>query len=114
MPDISWKMDSVILGITLLIIADASSFWSANNPSGFTERRFAGEGGMVEDETKVDILYLGGGKAMVETLIVGYGGALVTGSWWPLASGMIYQAANYLWHKWHIENPHPTSTRIQG
>ena len=104
-------MNPTILGITLLIIADASSFWSANNPSFFTVRHFTTESAERAETTKTDIR-AGGGKATLETLIVGYGAALVTSSWWPLASALGYMAIDWAWYEWAMQHPHPKTKGI--
>lgn len=108
MADISWRMDATILGITLLIIADASSFWSANNPSFFTVRTFTTESEEKARNTKTDIR-AGGGKATIETAIVGYGACLVTRSWWPLAAALGYMAVDWAWYEWAMKHPHSSS-----
>jgi hypothetical protein len=104
-------MDATILGITLLIIADASSFWSANNPSFFTVRHFTTESQAKAETTKTDIR-AGGGKATLETAIVGYGACLVTKSWWPLAAALSYMAIDWIWYEWAMANPHPNTVGI--
>jgi hypothetical protein len=108
---ITWRMDATILGIALLIIADASSFWSANNPSFFTVRHFTTESEEKAQTTKTDIR-AGGGKATIETVIVGYGAVLVTRSWWPLASALSYMAVDWVWYEWAMQHPHANTTGI--
>ena len=109
--DITWRMDATILGISLLTVADASSFVSANNPSFLTTRRFAGNTTQVKQETAQDI-HLGLGKATLETIAIGFGGALVTKSWWPLALPIAYMALQLGWFRWALANPHPKSPDI--
>jgi hypothetical protein len=111
MANITWRMNPTILGITLLIIADASSFWSANNPSFFTVRHFTTESEEKAKTTKTDIR-AGGGKATVETAIVGYGAALVTRSWWPLAAALGYMAVDWAWYEWAMKHPHGNTKGI--
>lgn len=105
MANITWRMNPTILGITLLIIADASSFWSANNPSFFTVRTFTTESAQKAKDTKTDIR-AGGAKATIETVIVGYGSALVTKSWWPLAGALGYMVVDWVWYEWAMQHPH--------
>jgi len=104
-------MNPTILGITLLIIADASSFWSANNPSFFTVRHFTTESEHKAQTTKIDIR-AGGGKATLETAVVSYGACLVTKSWWPLAAAMGYMAIDWAWYEWAMKNPHSHAVDI--
>lgn len=111
MANITWRMNPTILGITLLIIADASSFWSANNPSFFTVRHFTTESEEKARTTKVDIR-AGGGKATLETAVVGYGAALVTKSWWPLAAALGYMGIDWMWYEWAMKHPHANSKGI--
>jgi hypothetical protein len=107
----SWKMNPTILGIALLTIADASSFWSANNPSFFTVRHFTTQGDQKAADTRTDI-YAGGAKATVETVIVGFGGVLITKSWWPLAAPLAYMGICWAWYKWALDNPHDNAEPI--
>lgn len=101
-------MNPTILGISLLTIADASSFWSANNPSFFTVRTFTTKGDQQAEHARTDI-YAGGAKATVETVAIGFGGAFVTKSWWPLAIPLAYMGICWAWYKWALDNPHPTA-----
>jgi hypothetical protein len=110
---IGWKMDPTVLGIALLTIADSSSFVSANNPSGFTFRRFSGQNDKIRSETWEDA-HLGLGKAGLETLAVGFGGALITESWWPLILPMAYLMLQVGWTRWNLNNPHTESTSISS
>lgn len=104
-------MNPTILGIALLTIADSSSFWSANNPSFFTVRHFTTEGDQKAEDTKTDI-YAGGAKASIETVLVGFGGALITKSWWPLAAPLAYLGVCWMWYKWALEHPHENNVAI--
>lgn len=108
---IGWKIDPTIAGLTFLTIADASSFWSANNPSFFTVRHFTTEGDQKAEDTRTDI-YIGSLKATLETITVGFGGALITKSWWPLAGPMIYIALDWWFYKWALDNPHKNNQPI--
>jgi hypothetical protein len=110
---VGWKMSPTILATTLLVIADASSFWSANNPSFMTERRFTTNSPQTAAETKTDIR-AGGAKAALESMLVGYGASIVTKSWWPLAIPLGYLAFNWAWHEWAMSHPHPTSTPMDN
>lgn len=104
-PKLSWKLNAEIAGMTLLTIADASSFWSANNPSFMTVRTFRTAGGKKADDTRKDI-YIGSAKATAETIIVGYGACLLTKSWWPLAAPLAYIAFDWWFYEWALRHPH--------
>jgi hypothetical protein len=106
-------MNPTILATSLLVIADASSFWSANNPSFMTERRFTTESEQTAAETKIDIR-AGGAKAVVESVIVGYGASIVVKSWWPLAVPLGYLTINWIWHEWAMSHPHPTGESMSN
>lgn len=107
----SWKLNPTTFGIALLTIADSSSFWSANNPSFFTVRHFTTQSDQKAEDTRTDI-YAGGMKATIETVIVGFGGVLITKSWWPLAAPIAYLGVSWLWYKWALEHPHEGTTSI--
>lgn len=102
---LSWTMNATVLGLALLVIADASSFWSANNPSLMTERTFTTKGGKKASDTTTDI-QIGGVKAIVESIIVGIGASLVVGSFWPWAAQGVYMATNWPYHHWALTHPH--------
>lgn len=108
---LSWAMSAGTLGVALLVIADASSFWSANNPSWMTERTFATKGGKDQRNTAEDIS-IGGGKALAESAIVGIGASIVTGSFWPWAVQALYFGANWPFHHWAMLNPHDNDHSI--
>ena len=102
---VDWHMDPTVLGIALLTIADSSSFVSANNPSFFTVRHFSSAEGNKPETTREDI-HIGLVKAGVETVLVGVGGALITGSWWPLVLPAAYWAFQVGFFRWALDNPH--------
>lgn len=101
----SWKLNSEIIGITALVVGDAAAFWSANNPSVFTVRAFRRKGGKEAEQTKRDIR-LGGLAGSGLALIVGFGGSLVTQSWWPIAGAAGILAFEWVLWEWAIRNPH--------
>jgi hypothetical protein len=100
-----WKASPDSVALSLLIIADASSFWSANNPSGFTIRSFSTEGGEKHDQAATDI-QIGGVKAIVESAVVAIGASVLTGSYLPWASQAAYLAVDWLYFDWALRNPH--------
>lgn len=105
MAQLSWKLNSEIIGITALVMGDAAAFWSANNPSVFTVRAFRRKGGKEAEQTKRDIR-LGGAAGSLLALMVGAGGSLVTKSWWPLAGSAAILAFQWTLWEWAIKNPH--------
>jgi hypothetical protein len=102
---LTWAMNATVLGLALLVIADASSFWSANNPSFMTERTFTTTGGKKAADTTMDI-QIGGVKAIIESALVGIGASLVVGSFWPWAAQGIYMVSNWPYHQWGLTHPH--------
>lgn len=108
---ITWKLDPTIAGLALLTIADASSFWSANNPSFFTVRHFTTQGDQKASDTRNDI-HIGSLKATAETVIIGMGAVLITKSWWPIAAPMAYIALDWMFYEWAMNHPHANNENI--
>jgi hypothetical protein len=102
---LTWKADPATLGLALLVIADASSFWSANNPSGFTVRSFSTEGGDKHDQACTDI-QIGSVKAIGESAIIAIGASLLTGSLLPWAAQAVYLLGDWFYYDWALNNPH--------
>ena len=102
---LTWKADPATLGLALLVIADASSFWSANNPSGFTVRSFSTEGGAKHDQACTDI-QIGSVKAIAESAIIAIGASLLTGSYLPFAAQATYLLGDWFYYDWALNNPH--------
>lgn len=112
MDKIGWKANPTVAGLALLTIADASSFWSANNPSFFTVRHFTSSDDQRAEDTKIDI-YIGSAKATLETVLVGVGAVLITKSWWPLAAPLGYIALDWLFYEWALRHPHDNNVSIE-
>lgn len=108
---IGWKLDPTIAGLALLTIADASSFWSANNPSFFTVRHFTTQGDQKASDTRNDI-HIGSLKATAETIIIGTGAVLITKSWWPLVAPLGYIALDWWFYEWAMNHPHANNENI--
>lgn len=108
---LSWQITAGTLGIALLTIADASSFWSANNPSGFTVRSFATEGGD-KHRRAVEDIQMGATKAVAESAIIGIGGSILTGSFLPWVAQASYLVVDWAWYEWCLRNPHTGRTGI--
>lgn len=102
---VGWALNAEVLGLSLLTIADAAGFWSANNPSFMTTRSFTTAGGNKADTVREDIT-IGGVKAVVETVLVGFGAALVVKSWWPLLVPIVYMVVQWCFFAWALRNPH--------
>jgi len=101
----SWTIDAESAGVTALCIGDAFAAWSACNPSIFTVRTFRTLGGVEADNTKGDIRRgsaIGSGLA----LIVGFGGSLVTRSWYPLVGTIAMLMVLWATYEWALANPH--------
>lgn len=98
----NWRIDSQVAGISALVAADAAAYLSAFNPSIFTIRSFANSWG--GQETKGDIrrgVVLGAAL----TLVTGFGGSAVTGSWWPFVSAIAVLVVIALAYEWALANP---------
>jgi hypothetical protein len=102
---LTWRASPEAVGIALLVIADASSFWSANNPSGFTVRSFSTEGGTKHAQACTDI-QIGGVKALAESAVVAIGASVLTGSYLPWAVQAAYLAVDWGYFDWALRNPH--------
>jgi hypothetical protein len=101
----TWKMDSEIAGISALVAADAAAYMSAFCPSLFTIRAFRSTRNLTDhDETAGDI-YRGMALGAALTLVTGFGGAAVTGSYWPLAISIVVLGVLIGAYVWALENP---------
>lgn len=101
---ITWAIDSEAMGVTALCVADAAGMLAAFNPSMFTIRTFGG--GAVEGANTAESIHIGMALGSAISLIVGFGGTLVTRSWWPLFGtivGLIVLCGAY---EWALRNPH--------
>lgn len=108
---IGFAMNADVLGMSLLTIADAAAFWSANNPSFMTTRSFTTAGGNKAETVQTDIV-IGGVKGTIETAIVGFGAALVTRSWWPFLFPLAYMIVQWLFFLWALRHPHGHASTI--
>jgi hypothetical protein len=102
---ITWRMDATVLGMSLLTIADAAAFWSANNPSFMTVRSFTTAGGNKAETVRTDIK-IGSLFGTGETVVVGFGAALISRSWWPLVLPGAYLALKWAQYRWALDHPH--------
>lgn len=105
MKDWTWKLDPETLGIAFLIMGDAAAFWSANNPSVFTVRHFRRNEDAEAKQTAHDIR-IGGLAGTGLAILVGFGGSLVTKSWWPITAAIGVIGFQWVMWEWAIANPH--------
>jgi hypothetical protein len=101
----SWKLDSETAGISALVAADAASFMSAFNPSLFTIRAFRSVNDPVVQQQTAGDLYRGMALGAALTLVVGFGGSAVTGSWWPILAAILTLAVLVSAYRWAINTP---------
>ena len=104
---LDWKMDAAIAGVTALCMGDVAAFMSQANPSIFTMRTFRSDkvSSADSENTKKDIR-LGSAVGTVMSAITGIGGALVTGSWYPIAGTIIALFIIVGVYEWALANPH--------
>lgn len=98
---LSWALNDKAMGVTALCVADAAGMIAAFNPPMFTVRTL--NGGVAGDSEKSIRLGLILGSAV--SLVVGAGGTIATGSWWPLVGtilGLIVICAS---QEWALRNP---------
>jgi hypothetical protein len=101
----SWKLDSETAGISALVAADAASFMSAFNPSLFTIRAFRSSADPTAAAATATDLYRGMALGALLTLVVGFGGSAITGSWWPFLAAIVTLAVLCGAYGWAINNP---------
>lgn len=107
MKDWTWTLDAETLGIAFLIMGDAAAFWSANNPSVFTVRHFRrNEAGDSESSQTARDIRIGGLAGTGLAIVVGFGGSLVTKSWWPVTAALAVIGFQWALWEWAIDNPH--------
>jgi len=87
-------------------MGDAAAFWSANNPSFFTVRAFRRKEGTEAEQTARDVR-VGGLAGTGLGLVVGFGGSLVTKSWWPFMGAIAI--ITFQWALWEYAIRHPHS-----
>lgn len=102
---LTWKLDPETFGVAALCAGDAFAAWSANNPSLMTTRTFRTKGGVDAKNVANDII-LGGLAGTGVALLVGLGGSLITGSWWPLVFTAAMLGYEWLLYAWALQNPH--------
>ena len=100
-----WKVDGEIVGLTALVAADVAAFLSGMNPSFFTMRAFADQGGEKAENTKKDVR-IGSTVGALLALTAGFGASLVSDSWWPLAASAVTLAIIIGAYEYAINNPH--------
>jgi hypothetical protein len=104
-------MSTEIAAACGLMVADVSSFCSANCPSLFTFRAFSTAGGNKLDDATED-MRIGVGKAAIETVILGAALSVIFHSWWVLAAGLVYLVATFLFYRWGLAHPHAAGEGI--
>ena len=104
MDDITWKIDSESMGVVALCVADAASMLAAFNPSLFTIRTFGSSG--AEAANTADSIHKGMVLGTAISLVVGWGGTLVTKSWWPLMGTIAGLCLLNGAYEWALRNPH--------
>jgi hypothetical protein len=108
-----WEADAEVVGIAILVAADAAAFLSGTNPSLFTIRTFRSSkvSAIDQQNTRHDI-QIGTVIGSVMAVGAGFGGSLVTKSWLPLAAAigaLIILDGAYMWA---LANPHDTRGSI--
>lgn len=103
----TWKADAASFGIAALVAGDAAAFMSGFCPSVFTVRTFRSDkvAAAEQDNTAGDIRR-GMILATALALIVAYGGAEVSGSYWPLIAGAGAMGVFWIVYEWALANPH--------
>ena len=102
---VGWAMSTEIAAAGGLLVADVSSFCSANCPSLFTFRAFSTAGGnklaWADEDMKIGIT-----KAALETVVLGVALSVIFHSWWILVAGLVYLVATFLFYRWGLAHPH--------
>lgn len=104
MTGISWTIDSDAMGVTALCVADAAGMLAAFCPSMFTIRTFGG--GAVEGLNTRESIHIGMMLGSFISLVVGFGGTLVTRSWWPFMGTVLSLIILNGAYEWALRNPH--------
>ncbi len=100
----TWKIDSDSMGVTALCVADAAGMLAAFCPSMFTIRTFGGSA--VEGQNTAQSIHIGMALGTFISLVVGYGGTLVTGSWWPFFGTVLSLIILNGAYEWALRHPH--------
>ena len=108
---IGWGMSTEIAAACGLMVADVSSFCSANNPSFFTFRAFSTAGGSKLDDADED-MKIGIAKAALETFVLGFALSAIFHSWWVLAAGIVYLIFTFAFYRWALAHPHDSAVDI--
>ncbi|MGD0220654.1 MAG: hypothetical protein ABSC73_09410 [Acidimicrobiales bacterium] len=108
---IGWGMSTEIAAACGLMVADVSSFCSANNPSFFTFRAFSTAGGNKAEDADED-MKIGIAKAALETVVLGLALAAIFHSWWILLAGLFYLVFTALFYRWALAHPHEAPDEI--
>lgn len=101
---LKWTMSTPTFGVCALIVGDVFSTLAGVNPSVFTIRTFRSDG--AHAASTAEDIHVGMAFGSAVSLIVAYGGAMVTGSWWPLAIGVAAVALADGIYEWALRNPH--------
>jgi hypothetical protein len=103
----SWKADGQTFAVAALVAGDSAAFMSGFCPSVFTVRTFRSSkvSPVEQDNTRGDIRR-GMVLATALALIVAYGGAEVSSSYWPLAAGVGAMAVFWIVYEWSLAHPH--------
>jgi hypothetical protein len=110
---IGWGMSTEIAAACGLMVADVSSFCSANNPSFFTFRSFSTAGGNKADDADED-MKIGIAKAALETFVLGLALSAIFHSWWIFVAGLVYLIFTFLFYRWALAHPHESAVDIAG
>lgn len=79
---------------------------SAFNPSFFTMRAFVSSGDSEKARRSAGDIRVGSAIGSSLALIVGAGGSLVTGSWWPLVITVLVLGVSIAAYEYALRNPH--------
>jgi hypothetical protein len=102
---VGWAMSTEIAAASGLMVADVSSFCSANCPSLFTFRAFSTAGGAKRDDADED-MKIGIAKAALETVVLGVALSVIFHSWWIFVAGLVYLLFTFLFYRWGLAHPH--------
>lgn len=103
---LDWSIDPETAGIAALVAADAASFLSGLNPSFFTMRAFVSSGDPLKADRSAKDIRIGSAVGTALALLVGFGGSLVTGSWWPFAMTLLVLITIIGSYEYALRNPH--------
>lgn len=105
-----WRMDNATMGVTALSVGNAASLMTVFNPDMFTIRSAQ----MTQNVDAAPAVHLGMALGAGISVVIAFGGSLVTQSWWPLF-GTIVGLAIMCWaYEWALRNPHGAKVGDNG